>query len=115
MMQLFSSSSVFLFLTHEGAGMVVPEAMSYGCPCCAGIIAVRVNLFTPLLNSPFRTDRIEKALKTMRKIYTGCIIDQLFYQQESLFATERYDALFNWDIKGDQLDNIYSSITATKK
>lgn len=35
MARLYQSSDVFLFPSHEGAGMVVPEAMSYGLPVLA--------------------------------------------------------------------------------
>jgi len=32
MHEIYSQSDLFLFPSHEGAGMVVPEAMSYGLP-----------------------------------------------------------------------------------
>ena len=41
---LYRESDVFLFPSHEGAGMVVAEAMSYGLPVCVSTIAVRVSL-----------------------------------------------------------------------
>ncbi|HRH50831.1 MAG TPA: glycosyltransferase [Panacibacter sp.] len=114
MMDLFSSSSVFLFPSHEGAGMVVPEAMSYGLPVLCWDNCGPGEFIHPSskLAVPYRSykEGINSYAENLYRLFS----DKLFYKEESLLATERYHNLFNWDIKGDQLNSIYSKVLTAK-
>jgi len=107
---IYNEASVFLFPSHEGAGMVVPEAMSYGLP----VVCLR-NCGPGELVSP-QSDlccayeaydvTVHAVAGKLKKLYT----DQTFYQAESRLAADRYQQLFRWEVRGDLLKNIYAAL-----
>lgn len=104
---LYLQSSVFVFGSHEGAGMVIPEAMSYGLPIVcfdnvgpgelAGNAAIKIQ-------SQNRADAV--------KAFSDAI-SELFHFPEtraafSLLAKERYETFFTWNAKGDMIKAAYA-------
>lgn len=114
-MARFSQSAAFLFPSHEGAGMVVAEALSYGLP------VVCLNNYGPgEYVHPF------SALKTKHTGYAKTVeglgnnlhrlfTNEFFYAHERKLALKRYNELFRWDIKGNLLNEVYDECCHTKK
>lgn len=106
----FRSSSVFLFPSHEGAGMVVPEAMSYGVP------VVCLDNFGPgeyvHPNSKLKVvhgDYIQTVDGLADKLET-LFIDPVLFQEEKQLAKQRFDALFRWKVKQECMDSVYDQL-----
>lgn len=108
--KLYQSASVFLFPSHEGAGMVVPEAMSAGIPVVC------------LNNSgPGEFVHPESALSVSYSSYS-MTIDELalrltklffikdFYEKEKSLTRIRYNDLFRWDVRGEMLKEVYNNV-----
>lgn len=109
--RLYEQSHVFLFPSHEGAGMVVSEALSYGLPVlcfqndgpgefvndqCA--ITVPYNRYDT---------SITKFAEALHKLYW----DRSFYERLSQGALNCYNEGFNWDQKGERLREVYEALT----
>ena len=111
LMDLYREASVFLFPSHEGAGMVVAEALSFGLPVVCidnsgpgafvdGDCAIAV----PQQDYDNTVKDLGAALS---RLYT----DKEKYLRMRLAARHRFETHFHWDRRGDQLKNIYEKVT----
>lgn len=110
LMQLFKEASIFLFPSHEGAGMVVSEALSFGLPivcldnCGPGeFIDDSCGFVIP----------IQDYSKTVEAL--GDAISKMYYNPELRFelsknARLRFEREFHWNRRGEFLDSIYSKL-----
>ncbi len=108
--ELYAQSSVFLFPSHEGAGMVIPEALSYGLPVIC-------------FDNPGPGDMVstECGIKVSYKQYSKSVEElsmallRLYKNQEelvrmSLAAKEHFNKFHDWNTKGDLIKTIYENI-----
>lgn len=104
----FEASRVFFFPSHEGAGMVIPEALSYGIPVlcfdnfgpgelCDDSCAIRIP-YTPTYAESI--DRFACALERL-------LTDDALHAQLAANAVVRFDQHFNWERKAEQIGDIY--------
>ena len=110
LLEIFKTSSAFLFPSHEGAGMVVPEALSFGLP------VICLDNIGP---GEFINDKCGFAV-SMNDYHTtvvalGNAIQQLHENPDLLFemshnARLRFEDKFNWNKRGDLLNDIYSKL-----
>ena len=112
---IYASASVFLFPSHEGAGMVVSEAMSYGLPVVcfdnAGpgeFVNSDSGIKIPYSDYEQSTTEFADHLQT------------LFHKPDvrkilSIGARNRFMKMFNWNVKGEILNEIYNSTFINKK
>ncbi len=108
--QYYTNSQVFLFPSHEGAGMVVPEALSYGLPvvcfdnCGPGELMDK----SCGISIPYGTyeDSIEKLANALSNLF----IDEELRNILSVNAKIRYEKCFTWEGKGKQIQAIYESV-----
>ncbi len=112
LMQRYQSSDVLLFPSHEGAGMVVPEAMAYGLPVICldncgpgefvnescGLKASYSNYEQTILELSQHLYRLDQSLTLRRKLSEG--------------ARQRVKNHFDWEAKGEKLDQIYQQLEA---
>jgi glycosyltransferase involved in cell wall biosynthesis len=109
-MNLFRSASAFLFPSHEGAGMVVPEALSFGVPVVA-LDNVGPGLF---LNSEcgFAVEQgagdetVGRLADALHKLYGNPAI----WQKMRRAARAHFENYFHWDRRGERLRLLYASI-----
>lgn len=110
LMKIFKQAQVFLFPSHEGAGMVVPEALSFGLP------VVCLDNCGP---GSFITNRC--GIKILEDDYQCTVINlaqaiKNLYKDKTLYANMRHEArvqfekVFHWDRRGEQLAKIYKSL-----
>lgn len=109
LLELYKTVDVFLFPSHEGAGMVVSEAMSFGLPvvcldnCGPGeFIGQNAGLKVKFTTVEDTTLKLGKALTKLNNLLT--------YDQLSAGARNRYEKNFNWHVRGEQLKNIYANL-----
>ncbi|CAN5530522.1 hypothetical protein BH11BAC2_BH11BAC2_01170 [soil metagenome] len=109
--QLYVNSKVFLFPSHEGAGMVVAEALSYGLPvlCFSNdgpgeFVDEKCSLTVPY----GRYDSsITHFAEHLSNLYQNP--DQL--KELSKGAIEAYKTRFDWDLRGERLREVYDSLS----
>lgn len=108
--QIYSNSDVFLFPSHEGAGMVVPEALSYGLPvvclnnCGPGELIHPESLLKVDFDSYNST--LEQLEMKISQLYTS----PEYYKKEKALAISRFENTLNWNKKGEILRNIYDNL-----
>jgi glycosyltransferase involved in cell wall biosynthesis len=110
LMKMMKQASVFLFPSHEGAGMVVPEALSFGLPvvtldnCGPGrFITPEYGIAAACGSYQGTVDHLSNGLST---IYT----DDRRYQAMRYAAREAFEEKFAWNRRGETLQTIYSNL-----
>lgn len=108
--QLYRKASVFLFPSHEGAGMVVAEALSYGVPVlcwdnCGPGRFIHPNSDLKVPYNPHSDWKSAFSSKLM-KLY----MDNAFFHTEREMARSRFEATFLWDNRADELFSVYQNV-----
>jgi glycosyltransferase involved in cell wall biosynthesis len=110
--QLYANSHVFLFPSHEGAGMVVAEALSYGLPVVCfnndgpgEFVNDSCGITVPY--SRYDTS-ISKFADALNAIYT----DPTYFNKLSDGALEAFKNRFDWNLKGEHLRNVYNEVAS---
>ncbi len=110
LMKLFRKASIFLFPSHEGAGMVVSEALSFGLPviclknCGPGeFIDKSCGFAIPIQAYKATVSGISRAISTL---YTNPkLCDEM-----SKNARLRFEEKFHWNRRGEVLRVVYSKL-----
>ena len=110
LMELLKNASVFLFPSHEGAGMVVAEALSFGLPvvCLQNegpgeFIDPSCGFTIPESNYENTTKELGNALLKLNK-------DDLLLNEMRKNARAKFNKVFDWNTRSDLLKNIYDSL-----
>jgi glycosyltransferase involved in cell wall biosynthesis len=110
LMAKYEKSSVFLFPSHEGAGMVVPEAMSFGLP----IVCLKNEGPGEFIHDDcgFAIPHSDYK-KTVSELSNA--LQKLFHDKEllnkmSIKSRELYLNKFTWDSRGEKLYTIYNQL-----
>ncbi|NJB82464.1 glycosyltransferase family 4 protein [Wenyingzhuangia aestuarii] len=110
MENIYKSSSVFCFGSHEGAGMVIPEALSYGVPVvcfdnygpgelCDDTCAIKV----PYGDYHQSVVDFSKALQTL---FLNSNMHQTYAKNALDFAKNK----FTWSYKASRINQAYQNI-----
>lgn len=108
---IYRNSHVFLFPSHEGAGMVVPEAMAYGIPTICidnagpGELVGDTGTKVPYGDPQQMVERMAQALARYR--------DPMHRRLSGLEARMRQEDRFTWEHKADVINAIYDRLTGT--
>lgn len=108
--ELYASSSVFLFPSHEGAGMVVPEAMSYGLPVVCMNNCGPGELVHPATSLRVNYDTYDNTIAEIATKLEILFTNDILNEQEQLLSLQRYENMFRWNVRGDLLQGIYQDI-----
>ena len=110
LMQLFKKASTFIFPSHEGAGMVVPEALSFGLPIICldnegpgEFIDDSCGFAIP--NQEY-SNTILNLQEAISKLYKNP--ERLKEMQQN--ARQKFIKKFHWDRRGEILNTIYSKL-----
>ena len=110
LMNLFRRASVFVFPSHEGAGMVVAEALSFGLPivcldnCGPGEFIDKSCGIGVSYNNYNQT--IHELNLAITKLYTTPDL----LGKMSLNARKHFETHFNWNVRGNEFQKIYSNL-----
>lgn len=110
---IYRKASVYLFPSHEGAGMVIPEAQSYGIPTItfdnvgpgelAGTNALKVSYD----NYEFSVQGFSNQLKRL-------FVNPDFYLKQSNLALQNFKENFTWKAKATVIDKFYDELMPQK-
>jgi glycosyltransferase involved in cell wall biosynthesis len=111
--KLYASAQAFLFPSHEGAGMVVPEAMSYGLP----VITLDNEGPGELLGEAgFRSGSliVEKVAQELSDELLHLFHDKQHWMKRHTASREGYEARFQWKKKAQRISAHYAEILDEK-
>lgn len=108
--QLYQQASVFLFPSHEGAGMVVPEAMSFGLPVvCLDNIGPG-EFITPECGLKVKMESYDQTIKDLSSCLYLLQNEAKMLQKMSYAARAHFLKHFLWDRRGEKLTKIYNEL-----
>ena len=107
---VYADASAFLFPSHEGAGMVVAEALSYGLPvicfdnCGPGeFVDDTCGIRIPYTKYNESISDFAKALRSLKS-------NNFLYDKLSKGAIEKFNRDFDWNVRGDLLRDVYDKV-----
>ncbi|CAM3914211.1 glycosyltransferase [Flavobacterium branchiophilum] len=110
LMKLYEKSAIFLFPSHEGAGMVVAEALSFGLPVVCldndgpgELISNQCGFKIPMTTYQGTVNGLSNAIQQL-------YLDTSLRNQMSKAARAHYLDNLTWDKKGDILQQTYQNI-----
>lgn len=112
--EIYQQTDVFLFPSHEGAGMVVPEAFVYGIPViCLDNTGPgeSIDKYSGI-KVPFIEQGYKETVNHLANALERVCSDSKYRAQLSKGARNRYETWFNWEVKGKIVHKIYKKILA---
>jgi glycosyltransferase involved in cell wall biosynthesis len=110
LMAKFKDASAFLFPSHEGAGMVVAEALSFGLPVICldnegpGQFISRENGFAiPMGDYDQTVNGLASAIQELHASPEK-------RKKMGTAAREQFENFFHWDRRGEQLQKVYADL-----
>lgn len=105
---LYENCDAFIYPSHEGAGMVVAEAMRYGVPVLCWNNEGPGNIVHPESSLKIEYAPYEQGIGRFADVLDTLRTDTIFYTKESRLARERFNESLSWDVKAAQLKAFYS-------
>lgn len=110
LMNLYREASVFLFPSHEGAGMVVSEAISYGLPTLCLDNEGPGEFITPncgrAARGISRTETVDQLADFLAELHA----DPSLCKELQEGARQRFKSHFAWNNRGEQLKKTYQQV-----
>lgn len=110
LMDRMKEASVFLFPSHEGAGMVVPEALSFGLPVVTLDNYGPGRFVTPATGVAVAQDTYAGTVDALAEALTMLSKDKEKYRAMSFAARRSFEEKFDWNRRGETLQHIYSKL-----
>ncbi|MFK8162945.1 MAG: glycosyltransferase family 4 protein [Lewinella sp.] len=110
LMQLMKQASVFLFPSHEGAGMVVPEALSFGLPVITLDNCGPGQFVAPDYGIAVSANTYQDTISQLAAGLTNTWKEKTNYQHMRASARKAFEEKFDWDRRGETLRTIYASL-----
>ncbi|TVQ67108.1 MAG: glycosyltransferase [Balneolaceae bacterium] len=109
-MKLFRTASAFLFPSHEGAGMVVPEALSFGVPVITLDNEGPGGFITPECGIAVKRGSYEDTVQQLAGSIGTLYQNPSLIQKKRKAARKHFMDYFHWDRRGEQLKSIYANL-----
>lgn len=109
---IYQGSSVFLFPSHEGAGMVVAEALSYGLPVLCFNNCGPGEFITEACGIKVDYSTYENSVRQFSLALEKLFHDQAEMKRLSNEAKTHFEANFTWETKGEKFNAIYQQLSA---
>jgi glycosyltransferase involved in cell wall biosynthesis len=105
----FKNASVFLFPSHEGAGMVVAEALSYGVPVVCLDNYGPGEYVHPESQLKVSHADYDKTVEQLAEKLVRLSKDHAFADAEKELALKRFEQLFRWPVKRAVINGVYNA------
>ncbi len=110
LMAMMKQASVFLFPSHEGAGMVVAEALSFGLPIICLDNEGPGEFINDTCGFAIAPNTYENTVSALAQSIQTLYHDDVLQKQMSMAARKHFEAHFNWNVRGEQLKKIYQTL-----
>lgn len=111
LMQVMKEASIFLFPSHEGAGMVVAEALSFGLPVVCLNNCGPGEFINPNCGIAINEQGYAETIQDLADALLSLYIDPKKHQNMRRAARLQFENIFHWDKRGHWLNDIYQQIT----
>ena len=108
--KIYQRASLFLFPSHEGAGMVVSEAMSYGLPVVCLDNSGPGEFVNHACGLKVNEKSYSETITALADHVTTLYTNKRLRNRLSKGARARFNAIFDWNRKGEQLADIYKEV-----
>lgn len=108
--ELYQQTDVFLFPSHEGAGMVIPEALSYGIPIVCLENAGPGESITSECGIAVPAENYEQSIQGLAAGLNRLFEDPFRLHQMGIAARRRFDTWFNWEAKAKRVHQWYQEV-----
>jgi len=108
LLKLYKTSSLFLFPSHEGAGMVVAEAMSFGLPVVCLDNSGPGEFVDEASGIAIKESSYDETVSELSKGISSIFHKTSLTSRSG--ARLRFENQFRWDVRGEQLKKIYSDL-----
>lgn len=109
--KLYSQADLFLFPSHEGAGMVIAEALSYGLPVVCFRNEGPGELVDKDCGITIPYSRYDSSITRFAESLNLLYRKPAWRKHLSEGARKAFAERFDWDVKGEHLRNIYDNLT----
>jgi len=108
--EIYRQASLFFFPSHEGAGMVVPEALAYGLPVVCFDNEGPGEFIDSSCGMKIPYSTYEKSVSEFAAILKKMRDDKVMYTELSKGALKKFTTAFDWNVKGEVLKTIYDNL-----
>ena len=106
----YQNSNIFLFPSHEGAGMVVAEALSHGLPIICFDNYGPGELVNEHCAIKIPYTKYDQSITDFSNALLKIYVDNKLSTQMSKAAREFFEEKYTWESKGIVLEKIYKTI-----
>ncbi|MBT8327453.1 MAG: glycosyltransferase family 4 protein [Bacteroidia bacterium] len=110
LMNLMKSSSLFLFPSHEGAGMVVAEALSFALPVVCLDNCGPGELITPKCGIAVKQQTYKNTVLNLSEALLELYNNPKKHWNMRVEARKHFEETFHWNKRGEWLRNIYEQV-----
>jgi len=110
LMKIYEKSSVFLFPSHEGAGMVVPEALSYGLPVVCLENEGPGEFINHTCGFKIPQQGYNETVQGLSNALHRLFSEKNLQKEMGTGARKRFTERFSWEKRGEHLNSIYNQI-----
>ena len=110
LLELYKKSSAFLFPSHEGAGMVVSEAMSFGLPVICLNNSGPGEFIDKSSGFAITMQDYQSTIKDLKVAISDLYMNTSLRLKMGKSARLRFENNFHWDRRGEALNLIYSKL-----
>lgn len=110
MHEIYQTASVFFYPSHEGAGMVVPEALSHGLPVVCFDNEGPGEFVDSTCSLKVAYSKYDKTIHEFADILEKIFEDKKLYEHLSDGALRKFESTFSWHRKGEFFKSIYENI-----
>jgi glycosyltransferase involved in cell wall biosynthesis len=110
LISLYRHASAFLFPSHEGAGMVVSEALSFGLPVICLDNAGPGEFINPACGIGVKAGTREETIDALAKAIGQLYHNTPLRKQMGEAARQRFETTFHWNRRGEALHRIYETL-----
>lgn len=114
MSAIYSHADVFLFPSHEGAGMVIPEALSYGLPVlCFDNVGPGELVKNAGIKVKYTTynNSIEQFANQLSELHAS----KVKRENLSVKASQLFKTNYTWEMKGNQIKKLCKRLLHEQK
>ncbi|MBL0745843.1 glycosyltransferase family 4 protein [Chryseolinea lacunae] len=111
LLQQYADAAAFLFPSHEGAGMVVAEALSFGVPVVCLDNSGPGEFIDASCGIAVPATSVNETINGLAAALGGLHGDERKRRALSHGARARFESHFQWNRRGDQLDHLYQNLS----